>query len=178
MVKRYGTNIQNLASFTRSVLSETLAHHLHEVCEEGTFDISPGLVHPREAPTRVQQFLQRQLGIPAGTEVWTSLEARAPPLERISKRDVVLAKSSDGENYICGQVWFLTSIDQVGDFALIDQWQALGKEETGCATWRIVDRPQLIKLNSLLTSVIWSESADCHRTFIPYQFRGMVPRSA
>ena len=100
-----------------------------------------------------------------------------PPLEKISKGDVVLAKSMDGENYICGQVWFMTSIEQVGDFALIDQWQALGKEDTGCATWRIVDRPKLIKLNSLLTSVIWSESKVCHSTFVPYQFRGLIPRS-
>ena len=95
-----------------------------------------------------------------------------------SKADVVLVKARDGVNFGAGQVWFLASTNGI-TCALVSLWDFVYYDPVeGLAIWRKDDRPDIVELDSLMTSVAWSECGGTVRTLIPSEFRGLRAMSA
>ena len=89
------------------------------------------------------------------------------------RNDVVLVKSIDGSNFTAGQVWLLSSVESLGDFALVSSWELESRDKAEFAVWRMRDEPSLIRLELILVSVSWVEiSPRRARTLIPFQYRG------
>ena len=170
-VKRYAKDVTNLASYSRTVLSEVLSQQLHDVVSPNAFDISAGLNQPiKVASKRVASFLLAQLDLTDGQhEVCESNCARLAAGGVCTRRDVVLFK--DGERACAGQVWVLASLNGEA-CAVISVWRF---ESSGAcqSLWAMSDGHELVPLQDILCAVCWSETAEnVARILVPYQFRG------
>jgi hypothetical protein len=176
-VKAYASDIANTSVYSKSVLSETVSHQLYTLSQDDSFDATVGLINPHKAHFKIRDFMRLGFNNP-DIDVYASVNARIAPCTPIKTRDVLLVRSDAG--YRAGQVWILTSVPGIGEFALCSMWPLRDADEAlGLAVWRIVDVPELIPLSSLLCPVCWCESSvGFARTLIPYQFRGLKADTA
>ena len=174
LVKRYAEDIKNRLIYAMSVMSEVLSHQLHDVAKPNAFDISLGLLELHPAANQIKDFMSTELRVADGN-VFTSATVRLPPLTYCLKTDVVLIRSIDGENLVAGDIWFLSAVDGLGDFALVSLWGLESFDPAlGCAQLRKRDQPTLLALSLILTPAVWTECApEIVRTLIPYQFEGL-----
>ena len=179
MAKRYATNIQNRVSYAKSVLSEVISHQLDSVTQEDAFNISLGLIDAHDAPTALEEFMLNELGL-ANRTVRSSTAARVPPLSKVSRTDVVLLRSADGNNLIAGQLWSLANVEDKGDVALVSLWKLQACDMAiGCGVWQMTDEPCIVSLSQVLESVIWTEhTPGFAKLLIPPQFRGFMAVNA
>ncbi len=180
-VKRYADAILNHHVYNRSVLSEIIAHQLAILRQDGALDLTPGLRDPGAASRAIADFLRSEFGnVAAHAQILHSSSGRLASQETVTKSDAVLIRSEDGENFVCGQVWFLAEIKGIRTCALVSFWEFESYDQpSGSAIWRIVDRPSLIDFNLMLCPVIWSDmSRNRARTLIPFAFRGFQPVAA
>ena len=174
LVKRYGEDIYNTVDYALSVMSEVIGHQLHSVMEPNAFDISAGLIDPKPATKKVRDFMCAQTGC-RPDEVFSSKTGRTHSLQKASASDVVLIKSTDGVNFIAGQLWQLIRCAGKGDYALVSVWRLHSSDMAlGHATWHKADAPHLLDFDLIVTSVIWTEhQPGLVRTLIPFLFRGL-----
>ena len=172
LAKRYGQNQTNMTAYPKAVLTEAVAHQLHDILDPTALQISHALVQPHRASQAIASFMQTQVGR-SGVEVLAANQACVPPMSTIMRNDVVLVKSIDGSNFTAGQVWLLSSVESLGDFALVSSWELESRDKAEFAVWRMRDEPSLIRLELILVSVSWVEiSPRRARTLIPFQYRG------
>ena len=169
-VKRYAQGVCNLASYTRTVLSEVLSQQLHDVVSPDAFDISCKLNrHIKVANDKLSLFLHSAFGFPDGRyEAFESNSARLSTRGVCTRRDVMLVR--DEGRIVAGQVWVFASFDSE-TIALISFWRF--KSFAGChSVWEMRDQPELVPLHDALCVVTWCETAaNAARILVPYEYR-------
>ena len=175
VAKRFGTDIRNTTSYSRSVLLETISQQLFDVEDPCAFDLSHGLLKSTLASKKVRNFLATSLQLPPELEYRTSVTARLSTGSLCAKTDCVLIKSNDGINFVAGQVWLLADCTEGVEVALISHWDFISYNQAiGNAVWRIADRAMVIQFSDIVCSVIWSEiTPGIAVTLVPFQFQGM-----
>ena len=63
VIKRYGTDIENLSTYSRSVISEATSHQLESLRRDCALDLGFGFDVKREAPRRLALPLRSALGL-------------------------------------------------------------------------------------------------------------------
>ena len=111
VAKRYATGISNTQKFERSLLGEIISHNLAAYVDDALFDLSVRLVQPHKASARVRKLVAKLFELSFGdSELFTGSRIHIVPAGFASRGDVVLAKSADNENFICGDlclnIWF------------------------------------------------------------------------
>ncbi len=174
-MKRFGADIRNTTSYSRSVLLETISQQLFDVEDPCAFDLSHGLLKSTLASKKVRNFLATSFQLPPELEYCTSVTARLSTGSLCAKTDCVLIKSNDGINFVAGQVWLLADCTEGVEVALISHWDFISYNQTiGKAVWRIADRAMVIQLSDIVCSVIWSEiTPGIAVSLVPFQFQGM-----
>ena len=116
VAKRYANAVQNTKSFEKSILGETLAHHLAELKSNKVLKFGVALVNPKVAKPPLVQLLRESLA-PAAVDAALcrhSLEARILPAGSCYRRDVVFIRSAGAANtMVAGEVWTHASVDGV-----------------------------------------------------------------
>ena len=170
MVKRYANEVYNTVAFEQSVLNEVLCHHLARLEAQDTFDFNLGLVHPRDAPRALIQFLGTILDIPAGQPVLVSTECRFSPLATCKRGDVVFVR--EGAGFVAGQVWVHTSVLGV-HVSLISLWSLVRMDlDHSAAEWRLDDHAHLVEPADILDTAIWTQlDGGIVRTLLPCHLR-------
>jgi hypothetical protein len=180
MVKRYASDIANRKTYAKSVLLETLSHHLHAAADPHSFDSEPGLVHPVKPAARVLRFLTEHLGcIFSKDRAFTSGTARVQVLSQCHVTDVVLFMDATKTLLHAGQLWLLAEVETVS-FAVLSKWVLDSSDPIlGSAHWRKQDDLSIVFLTDLLCSVVWTEiSPTVIRTLMPARFKHLLPSAA
>ena len=165
-----------MTAYSKAVLTETVAHQLHDLVDPSVLQISHALVDSYPASKAIRAFMQTELGRP-GAQVSASQQARIPPMSTVMRTDVALVKLDD-DKFTAGQIWLLTSVESVGDFVLLSSWELESRESNETAVWRMKDAPTLHRLELVLISVARAEiSPSRARTLIPFQYRGWAAAS-
>ena len=173
LAKRYGEDVFNTVQYSKTVLSEVLAHQLYLVNLKGAFDDSVSLLHHGKAKQAIVDIM-RSVGVPNTACITVSRKARVGTGCLCCKGDVALIRSMDGENFVAGEVQMFICAEGVGSFALVNFWQLRSSSDCRSATWNIENNTSLCELDEVLTSVIWSEvSAGVARTLIPFEYTGL-----
>ena len=174
MVKRYGEDIYNTGTYSSSVLSETISHQLVAVEQADAFDRSLGLVKPCPAPTALRDFVLENTDQPDTSQVLTSVSARVSSGFAISKTDVVLLPANDNQNFVAGRVWHLVSVGML-PVALVSLWELVSQDKAaGTSRWHMAERAAFVRIDTILSSVIWTESsAGVALVLVPLQYRGV-----
>ena len=137
-----------------------------------------GLVHKRVASARVASSLLTALGLPLTTVVQVGAVAHTSD-SHCTVGDVALFAGADEAAFHAGRI---SALFQVGeDFVAVVQLWSVAAHHTQhfWVSWTMSDDACLVKLELVLSSVVWMESAPgvaC--TLILPQFRGLVPTSA
>jgi hypothetical protein len=180
VLKRYASDImiKDLLTYSKSVIAEVLSHQLESLRQDSALCLGFGLVHKRVASARVASSLLTALGLPLTTVVQASAVAHTSD-SHCTVGDVALVAGTDEATFHAGRI---SALFQVGeDFvAVVQLWSvAAHHPQHFWVSWTMSDDACLVKLELVLSSVVWMESAPgvaC--TLIPPQFRGLVPTSA
>ena len=180
MVKRYAGDIANRRTYAKSVLLETLSHHLHAAAEPHSFDILPGLADPVKPAPSVLRFLTEHIGcISSPDRAFTSTTARVQELSQCHVTDVVLFMDATKTMLHAGRLWLLADVETVS-FAVLSKWDLESSDPPlGSANWRKQDDLSIVFLTDLLCSVIWTDiSPTVTRTLIPARFKHLLSSAA
>ena len=176
VIKRYGTDIENLSTYSRSVISEATSHQLESLRRDCALDLGFGFDVKREAPRRVALPLLSALGLQPATIVEVAAFARTATSD-CSLNDVALVVGTDEATYTAGQVAALFQLSGVC-FALVRFWtvESIGAKNFWVSCNTGTENLQLVKLNLVLSPVVWVQSSQgVARTVIPPECRGLTP---
>ena len=172
-LKRYLDDMHNTRVLDRSIVSEVVCHHLHQLRQPDTLLLSPGLIQARPARAKLVAFLQEQLQCnPPLQEALMSHHARIQPTGSCARGDVVLIKSDGG--FSAAEVWVHVEIFEVC-LTLCSVWGVKSYDTgRGCAEWHKTTSPQLVALEDILcaTTHCISTPGVC-RTIVPWHLRSL-----
>ena len=153
LVKRHLRGRHNLNSFETGLVEELTLHHLHQLNEASFSDTYlEQEVKPKPAmDTALRAVFSHAQQI-------TCSRAAVVRGGHITAGDVALAY--DGSSRVVGQVWFHASIDGVA-MTCLSTWDMVPtpKDSRMCATYRKLDRPRFMELNTLATSLTYAENS-------------------
>ena len=181
VLKRYAADIKlkDLLTYSKSVLAEVLSHQLESLCQDSALSLGFGLVNKRPASAGVASSLLTALGLPLTTSVQVGAVAHTSD-SHCSISDIALFAGEEEATFNAGRI---ATLLQVGEefFAAVQLWSvAAHHPQHFWVSWNMNDDDVcLIKLELVLSSVVWMQSAPgvaC--TLIPPQFRGLTPTSA
>ena len=175
IAKRYASEIRNTGTYSASVLSEILAHQLHNVAEPDALDLSIKLVNPSKAKTDVSMFVVYLLSLPDHAEIMRSSRARISGAVLVTSGDVVLIRYANGAGFTAGRVLFFVSAAEMCDICFFSSFTLVSQSKAhGTAPWRVSDTPDGCDLSDILAPTIWRPvRADVLRNLIPYEFGGL-----
>jgi hypothetical protein len=173
VVKKFGQDIRNTTTYSKSVLLEAISQQLVDVENPDAFDLSLGLIKPTAASKKERDFLAAELQLQLGCR--TSNMARITSGATCSKTDCVLIKSDKAGHFMAGRVWLLADCATTTATALVGLWDFESQDASiGKAVWQMADRPCFVPVAQILCSVIWAELQDGFAiTFVPFAFQGM-----
>ncbi len=102
-----------------------------------------------------------------------SVSARLPFYGKCSKSDVALFRSTDNVNFVAGEIVYLFSVDSE-PIVCANLFSPISFDVTsGVAVWQMAGRHIFLTLESISSSVIWSETSSGRATtLIPVQCSG------
>jgi hypothetical protein len=177
VVKRYATDIQNDRTMERSVLGEVVSHNLRDINRLNLFNLSPGLVEPVEANSRIVEFLRNCLDASIQPDdVKKGFKARIIPAGYCCRTDVALVRSDDGVNFMAGDVWLHVEV-RGEPLSLVNIWAPGTYDRNGgVADWTKRHNPTFVHTRDILASVMSSDlGGNGVRTLIPWLYRRYKP---
>jgi hypothetical protein len=174
MVKRYASDVYNLAAFERTVLSEVTAHHVAGLDDESTFAFNIGLINSREAPAKLKAALAKLFEVPffvAGA-CRTALQARFSAHGICNTGDVVLVAPLGPSRFDVGMVYALAEV--LGEaVALVAVMQHVSADAaTGTAQFRETQNLEVMQLSDVWAPLVYSKSREgIVRVLVPVHFR-------
>ena len=183
VAKRYGTDATNLGDarsnrYEKTILGALISHNLSDLSEPGVFDLSVGLVLPRKVQQKLLNVLRSTLGEHLKTDdCLMSNVARILPASTCQKQDVVLFASTDGDNYVVGEVWVHVQIKEMV-LTLINSYTVHSHDVRNGAV-ELDTNPvnlQFVETRLVLTSVLHTNIQDGRiRILVPWVFRQYKP---
>lgn len=166
-LKRAANDIYNTRTFEHSVLGDSTAQHIHDVCSND-YEFAVGLVKPRRASKREAQLLTAAFCLQA--EFFISVAVRISCWDVVHVDDVVLFKDADNNSAVCaGKLTMNVSVN--GNIFCIIEVLPLRQWCGGHATWAAHGSRVVVRVTDVMDAVTWRESGETVTTLIPLQFR-------
>lgn len=146
-IKRYANNITNTSgAFESSILESSLYLHLEILADAKSLpNATTHLINPRPAPQKLAAAVRHELQTQA--EVLTATQAIYKPLQKCSRRDVVLVSINDQS--CIAEICFHVEVDGLC-LTCVSPWSSLGSNR-----FRIETEPVLIPTRHILETCIY-----------------------